>query len=85
MVAAGSRDYAIHERLEAAQHKPTAQRASSPTGADLPESMSFWVANILPLDMRKRLRLLEMTSTRERLEFTQNLMQHSGQYGCAMQ
>lgn len=32
------------------------------------ERLSFWAANVLPMDSHKRLQLLEITSTPERLQ-----------------
>lgn len=32
------------------------------------EQLSFWAANVLPMDKHKRLQLLDMDSTSERLE-----------------
>ena len=48
------------------------------------ERLSFWAANLMPMDAEDRLRLLSMTSTSERLAYEKELLQTatSGNGGC---
>lgn len=56
-----------------------------PPAADL-EKLSFWVANLLPVDMHQRLQMLAMTSTLERLQMEMNLLSgyRLGSSGCTV-
>lgn len=84
MAQAGSRDRFIQHMLSAGSAKPIFTAGSS-LGLELPEAVSFWVAGMLLLDQSKRLRMLEMTSSNERLQFVQGLLQSHSNSGCSIQ
>ena len=86
MAQAGSRDRFVMHLLSAAADKPPLRGPSTNNSAPpLPEPLSFWVAGMLPLDAAKQLRLLEMTSSSERLLYIQNLLQRHHVQGCSVQ
>lgn len=52
-------------------------RAGEKPGSEDHEALSFWVANLLPMDTPERLRLLSMTSTLERLNLEKQFLQRN--------
>ena len=89
LAQAGRRDRGLLQLLAAASDKPQA-RQSSPGGGPAAlqahaEAVSFWAAGMLPLDGAKRLGLLEMVCSAERLRLVQGLLQASHGHGCALQ
>jgi hypothetical protein len=49
------------------------QRAGEKPAAGCSEALSFWVANLLPMETADRLRLLGLTHTRDRLAYELSL------------
>ncbi|KAK9808920.1 hypothetical protein WJX72_006425 [[Myrmecia] bisecta] len=76
-IAMGRRGMRVLELLHRAGDKPSSAEY---------ERISFWVANLMPMDTADRLRLLGMTSTLERLQFEKDLLQRtdSGPGGCSV-
>lgn len=86
LAQAGSRDRAVLHLLGLAADKPPFRPSfGTAAGPSMPEAVSFWVAGILPLESSKCLHLLEMTSTQERLQLVQGILQRHQAQGCAMQ
>lgn len=50
------------------------QRAGEKPAAGDAERLSFWVANLLPMDTEDRVRLLGITSTKERLTHEKEIL-----------
>ena len=65
LVARGRRGIRVLELLQRAGDKPSASD---------PEALSFWVANLMPMDAAERLRLLGLKSTTERLSHEAELL-----------
>ena len=87
MVQAGNRDRFMLQMLAAAADKPPVRAATAGDGItpEMAEVVSFWVAGMIPLAKDKRLRLMEMTSSTERLLFVQGVLQAHDSPGCAVQ
>ena len=65
LVARGRRGIRVLELLQRAGDKPPSADA---------EALSFWVANLMPMDAAERLRLLGLTSSAERLAHERELL-----------
>lgn len=61
------------------------QRAGEKPSAGDAEALSFWTANLLPMETADRLRLLSLTHTRDRLAYELALFnEHSTAETCAV-
>ena len=76
MIARGRRGIRVLELLQRAGDKP---------GPGDPEALSFWVANLMPMEGGDRARLLAMSSTRERLAHERDALERTQANGtCAL-
>jgi hypothetical protein len=73
--ARGRRGIRVLELLQRAGDKPAPGDA---------ERLSFWVANLLPMDTDDRVHLLGITSTRERLSHEKDLLDRTVSGGCVV-